>query len=394
MVSDMTLGGRVRARREELGWSERALADATGLSKMQVHRIETGTRKKLSAGEIAVLAEALDMSVEALLGAERRGSVLSSLAARVARDEVRPEFSAALGRAGQIIQLMDRLPLHNQPQVTRWWDAPHGGLEIERGARMAAQIRSALGLAHDEPVEDIQLVCERDFGLAVALEPLPAGLRGLVVSLADTDGYEPVRSLALVDTARQPHGGQRFTAAHELSHVLFGDFDGQLVRLDPERDPSNQPAAARYMEMRANAFAAEFLAPLSAVQQMLAPVREAEDDQYLAAVARMALHLGISWDFAGRRAAEGDPHHTVTWFKRHARGRTLQRLGLSEEWERAEQEVGDAPPPLVLHASLAALAAGAVSIFEIAELYRTTDIQGLERALQASGWLDAHVAAV
>lgn len=393
MVSTTTLGGRVRGRREELGWSEQALADRTGLSKMQVHRIETGVRKKLSAGELAVLREALDLPLEELIGSTRRPSQLSSLAARVAREDATAEFSTALGRAGQIIALMDRVPRRAEPQVTAWWDIPQGGLEKDRGALLAMQVRSALGLADDEPVADLPLVCERDFGLAVSLEPLPKGLRGLAVSLADAEGYEPDRALALVDTSRQERGAQRFTAAHELAHVLFGDFDGQLVRIDTEGS-GGQSAATRYMETKADAFAAEFLAPRSAVQRMLADVRSADDDAFLTAVAFMALHFGISWKAAGIRASEGDPVHSYDWFRRHARDRTLARLGLAERWTQQDVAGEVEPPPLLLRAALATLQRGEgdVTIFDVAALYRTMDIKALNAALVASGWLDADAA--
>lgn len=387
MVSDTGLGARVRARREELGWSEQKLADVTGLSKMQVHRIETGVRKKLSAGELAVLREALDLPLEDLVGGTRRPSLLASLAARVAGNEASPEFAPALGRAGQLIDLMDRVSRRSDPQVSPWWTVPAQGLEKDRGTLLAKQVRQALGVGDADPIIDLPLVCEQDFGLAVSLEPLPVGLRGLVVSLASTEGYDPDRALALVDTSRQEHGAQRFTTAHELAHVLFGDFDGQLVKIDVEQGVSQAPAT-RYMETKADAFAAEFLAPLEAVTRTLADVRDADDDTFLRAVAHMAMHFGISWHAAGIRASEGDPKHPYQWFKRHSRDRTLSRLGLVDAWAAQPTHDQVEPPPLLLNSALTRLSEGTgdVTIFDLASMYRTLDVQALNTALSESGW--------
>jgi hypothetical protein len=342
----------------------------------------------VSAGELAVLREALDLPLEDLVGGARRPSLLASLAARVAGNESSPEFAPALGRAGQLIDLMDRVSRRSDPHVSPWWTLPTQGREKDRGTLLAQQVRQALGLANADPIVDLPIVCEQDFGLAVSLEPLPVGLRGLIVSLASTEGYDPDRALALVDTSRQEHGAQRFTTAHELAHMLFRDFDGQLVKIDVDPGVA-PPPATRLMETKADAFAAEFLAPLEAVTRMLADVRDADDRTFLKAVARMAMHFGISWHAAGIRASEGDPKHPYQWFKRYPRDRTLNLLDLAGEWSAQPAHEQVEPPPLLLNSALTRLGegTGGVTIFDVASMYRTLDVQALNTALSESGWL-------
>lgn len=61
---------RVRLRREEVGLSQKALAAAIGYSQQQVTWLEKGTMKRPERAASAVLAEALQTTVEWLLYGE------------------------------------------------------------------------------------------------------------------------------------------------------------------------------------------------------------------------------------------------------------------------------------------------------------------------------------
>ena len=65
----MTLGSRVRNRREELGMTQPELAETARLSQSSISRIEKGVFVPRDS-TIVVLALALKMSPEELLGTE------------------------------------------------------------------------------------------------------------------------------------------------------------------------------------------------------------------------------------------------------------------------------------------------------------------------------------
>ena len=65
------VGGSLKAARERLGWSREALAFHSGVSWSAIAQIETGRRKDVRLSSLAALAEALDVSVDYLIGPPR-----------------------------------------------------------------------------------------------------------------------------------------------------------------------------------------------------------------------------------------------------------------------------------------------------------------------------------
>ena len=65
------VGGSLKAARERLGWSREALAFHSGVSWSAIAQIETGRRKDVRLSSLTALAEALDVSVDHLIGPPR-----------------------------------------------------------------------------------------------------------------------------------------------------------------------------------------------------------------------------------------------------------------------------------------------------------------------------------
>jgi transcriptional regulator with XRE-family HTH domain len=61
-----TIGEQIRARRSELGLTQQQLADASGIERYNIGKIEIGARD-VSATEVAFLADALNVAPAALL---------------------------------------------------------------------------------------------------------------------------------------------------------------------------------------------------------------------------------------------------------------------------------------------------------------------------------------
>jgi transcriptional regulator with XRE-family HTH domain len=68
-VQPSRLAESLKAARERLGWSREALAYHSGVSWSAIAQIETGRRKDVRLSSLAALAEALDVSVDYLIGA-------------------------------------------------------------------------------------------------------------------------------------------------------------------------------------------------------------------------------------------------------------------------------------------------------------------------------------
>lgn len=109
---------------------------------------------------------------------------------------------------------------------------------------------------------DVNAVAER-FGLAIYAKPLAAGVSGMIVrELGTQAGYT-----IYVDSG-EAAVRQRFTAAHEIGHYVLhrdhignGISDNYLLRSD---------RMSNWMEVQANAFAADLLMPYPLIEKLIA----------------------------------------------------------------------------------------------------------------------------
>jgi len=139
--------------------------------------------------------------------------------------------------------------------------------------------RSELRLGLDNPIPDILAVVEGNVRIPVTVWPLAERIAGAY-------GLKSDRAFIFVNSDQWPVR-RRFTLAHELGHhVLHG-----TGIIDSDSDVFGNPRSPR--EQQANAFAAEFLVPLVAVQNWME--REQPDGQVdLAVVVRLAAFFGVS----------------------------------------------------------------------------------------------------
>jgi transcriptional regulator with XRE-family HTH domain len=64
---DSTIGARVRAARERLGWRREELAYRSGISWSAIAQVESGRRRDLRPGTLSALAEALGVTIDHLV---------------------------------------------------------------------------------------------------------------------------------------------------------------------------------------------------------------------------------------------------------------------------------------------------------------------------------------
>ncbi|MEX5636822.1 helix-turn-helix domain-containing protein [Parafrankia sp. FMc2] len=255
-----TLAVRVREAIQRSGLTQRAVANAAGLDPTALSKVLAG-RRRLSSLELALVAEVTGVPVDEILAADDREDV--RIAARV-QPAANPAVTEAMRRVDELLEIdgllsdvglpapPSRFPISVPDSSGRW---------VDQAGALAAEVRGLAGIG-DGPIESLADFCEQRLGVDVAVEKLPPGLDGLSISRGN---YR----LALVNSAT-PATRQRYTLAHELGHVAFGDIHG--IRLDedlfgPERSVE---------ERRANSFAAAFLMPVPALCRALGPAGTTE----------------------------------------------------------------------------------------------------------------------
>lgn len=123
-----------------------------------------------------------------------------------------------------------------------------------RGVARAAEMHADLGIrrklkAGDRPIDVLGAI--RACGITILFRPLE-GLLG---------AYVPTpRSAGILITTQRDHHVQRFTAAHELGHHLFGHRTASLD-LNVGFAARGEKAGYDDQELEADAFASEFLLP-------------------------------------------------------------------------------------------------------------------------------------
>lgn len=278
-VDMVAVGARVRAARLRAGLSQRDVQSRAEVSQSMLHRVETGARTNATLAELDRLAQALDVGLDELLyGSAVRERVLAAARTTRCADD---DLQAALGQAIELLtldaRLDDALPGLRQ-RATALRTTASGGPR-ERGESAAGRVRTALGL-DVAPVADLVAAVEHLTGVDVGTTPLPPGVSG--VCATDPDRATSVVLVNCTDAAQR----QRFTLAHELGHLLFGDTT-HVDAVDGQRSQR---------EVQCDEFARHLLMPPDGVRAWLvrtvgAADRTHVDERVLALLSR---HFGIS----------------------------------------------------------------------------------------------------
>jgi Zn-dependent peptidase ImmA (M78 family) len=149
-------------------------------------------------------------------------------------------------------------------------------LHRNRGAKRAREARAALKLAPDAPLPCLLTAVEERAGLPVVVGRLPEGIAGVC--------FRSDATTVLWVNGEQARVRQRFTLAHELGHA-WCRHDG---RLEVDTVATLSGRTTNPYEIEANAFAAEFLVPRAAMQELV------DEDQTLDEIVTIAAHFGVS----------------------------------------------------------------------------------------------------
>lgn len=262
---DAAIIERVRATMTDLRLSNRQFAERIGLDEDKLSKSLNGIRR-FSPLELATISEVSGKSTDWFLtGAEPRHMGLAARANPAAADEIQQVHESLAARFTNAQEVLVGLGRARTPAPLPQMNLT--GRFVGEGQAMAAWASTHIS-------EEVLLGSSREFIFALedtffvdvaTVSELPAGCDGL--SFQD----ESFRLILLAATANWTR--KRFTLAHELGHILWGDASDRIL---PES--VNPGSETDYLEKRANAFAGAFLMP---EESILAAIAGHEVDEHL-----------------------------------------------------------------------------------------------------------------
>jgi Zn-dependent peptidase ImmA (M78 family)/DNA-binding XRE family transcriptional regulator len=252
---------RLRAAREAAGLTQEEAGRRLGIARTAMVQLERGSRS-VSGIELVGLARLYGRDIRSFVDDEEPKS--RSIVA-LYRSFVEPGDTAAtdalqsclrigreltdLERAVGLDRRLAASVTYSPPQPRSRFDA------IRQGAGVALQERQRLGIG-DAPIRDMGEFLERQ-GVRTAELDLPKDVAGLMVV------DDEIGPLVVVNRG-EAFARRQFSFAHEYAHVILDADAGGLVSRDSSRE--------ELTEVRANAFAANFLLPEGGIRRYLSTV--------------------------------------------------------------------------------------------------------------------------
>lgn len=174
----------------------------------------------------------------------------------IGQPDLRRLMGFLAGQQGQAeLDALSRLVENPESEA---WSRPY-----EEGYRLAENCRDELGIEPDQEYVDMANVLA-NLGIKMVVEALDTNaIRGVAVA---GSGFAPAILVNTTSFYNNNEVGKRFTLAHELCHILYDRTRARKL------SHLSGPWASAHTEKRANAFAAMFLAPPSAIRQKLADI--------------------------------------------------------------------------------------------------------------------------
>jgi Zn-dependent peptidase ImmA (M78 family)/DNA-binding XRE family transcriptional regulator len=234
------VGRRIADARVEAELTQADLAQALGLDRSAVAKMEAGTRG-VSAVELARISARLDRPLEWFL-VESPPAIVSR------RTDLAADLSLVLDRtlekAASDVESLVQLHVLNPPANQIRLEPPRN---LEDAKRAAEHVRSSLG-GESGPLVGLDHIGEQ-LGLLCFSHSLGEhGGDGAYISLSDY-------GVTVINGDADP-GRRRFTLAHEIGHHVFGDEYSADVSIFENGDE---------MERWLNAFAIHLLLPHSSI---------------------------------------------------------------------------------------------------------------------------------
>ncbi len=256
-LTQAEMAERLRSARESAGLTQEEVARHLGIPRSAVVQIEAGGRRVsgLELGQMAHLfGRAIQDFVAPTFEQDGVAVLLRAVPEASAQTETRAAVLDAIAVVREIVNLQDILGLERLAPALPCYASrlPRSKWEsIAQGKEFAHQERQRIELGN-APLADPADILESQGVTTLELE-LPSGLSGFTVRL---DNHIAC-GLNVTHTLQR----QRFSLVHEYCHALVDHDRSGIV--------SSSEAADDLREVRANAFAINFLAPEDGIQHAL-----------------------------------------------------------------------------------------------------------------------------
>ncbi|MFJ7201120.1 MULTISPECIES: ImmA/IrrE family metallo-endopeptidase [unclassified Streptomyces] len=250
----------------------------------------------------------------------------------------------------------------------------------EDGRTTAVRLRAHLDLNPLDPIEDLTAFVE-SLGCLVEYRPLPNNVHG--ISVPENRGNR--KTWAILINSNDYWALQRFTLAHELSHVLYQD-SGQFI-IDRAQNSNAIP------EIIADSFSRHFLFPDDALEEKLEQHGRSEDlPDVNQLVVDIMLTYGISRQATLKALRESTyPLAPSDLLLGRCEDVTVASMmvsvGAGTAWSQMTEAEGRryASPRLTEHV-LAAFASNLVSLPTVADVIADGNEGEAARQLSVAGW--------
>lgn len=257
-VEQKELGARLRAARELAALKQEDVAARMGFSRSTLAQIELGNRP-VSSDELELLAGLYGRDLQDFVAGDFTEDEVAAALFRAQGTASGAELQAAVGAClalGRELSNLEQLlgldrgamvaPNYPAPTPRNRWEA------VEQGRSLARAERLRLGLG-DAPVGSMTQMLENQ-GVRTGVRQLGEDVSGITLQ------HPRAGTMVLVNESEAPQR-QRFSWTHEYAHVLVDRNRRGIVSRASERDS--------LIEVRANAFAANFLLPEQGVRAFL-----------------------------------------------------------------------------------------------------------------------------
>lgn len=303
--------GIIKDRREKLGVTLSDLSKKIAISQEELSKIEDKKyRAKIS--DIFKVAFYLGLDATRLCTSKSR-NVSDNFAIRLktySRDAAIPISSSdviMLSEIGQIVtkqlELQDQLKIEHSIWLKKFdKDSNYGDSSypaFKHGYYLAGKARELLGYNDSStPIESIRSLCEENLKIPLIQASLSNKIAGVTMSL-DIGEFRGI--VINTNGLNENVWVRRATIAHEFGHIFFDPDDNlQILQVDTYAGINEyQYSDKQYVEQRANAFAAEFLAPREGVAAIYNKNNSLED---------VMSHFGISHTLARFQLKNSEVH--------------------------------------------------------------------------------------
>ncbi|MCX5013513.1 ImmA/IrrE family metallo-endopeptidase [Streptomyces sp. NBC_00555] len=249
----------------------------------------------------------------------------------------------------------------------------------QAGEKTAARLRAYLDLDDVDPVVDLTGFVE-SLGYPVEYRYLPENVHGISIPEKWGDEY----SWIILINANDGWARQRFTLAHELSHVLQQDT-GQVI-VDRATTEDKRP------ERIADSFARHFLLPDEAILSTIERSGKLDGRASMfGLLSEIVLTYGISRDaavIALLDVVDGiDENPYFELCRSSSVSEIMRTSGRSAQWDALNASQGlHFPSERLTQQALNAYSDGLVSLQSVANVIADGDVSAAAQQLQDAGW--------